>query len=143
MDEKELDKLCRCLESKMKSEPIIFTGCAEGSILITRVLEKLKIPHKRVFGRVKTADNKEVSHCWVEVGDTVIEPNPSQVLGINKRILPIKKEAWEQITEGVEKPDIIDVGLTPAGQTFYSKEAEMVVRCYKTSGLEKPAVLAQ
>jgi len=134
----ELQALVECVGEKAKEEPVVLTGCFEIAELVSQSLDKLHVEHKRVAGSVKTfLRKKEVVHCWVEVGDMVIETNPSQTLGVDPGLLLVMRKAiWQDLLEGKEEPVGFHwAGLTEAGRQFYDKAAGNVVMCFRGKGI--------
>jgi len=133
MDLGELRKLIKCASPRIRSEPIIYAGCLESSMLLTRILDKLNVPYQRAFGTVETSQGEQVHHCWLEVGDVVLETNPSQVLGLPAGALAMEKSTWQELSKAKPEADIFPQRFepTPAGKQFYDKAAESIIRCFK------------
>lgn len=132
MDIEELRQIISCAGTKIRSEPSIYSGCLESAHLLGLVLDKLNVPYKRGFGTVELSKDERVHHCWIEVGDVVLETNPSQVLALPVGAVAIDKGQWQKLTNAKEEEDIFPQrfeSLTPEGKKFYDKEAESVIMC--------------
>lgn len=129
---KEVHSLIECAEGKIRSNPVVYAGCAESSVLLGKTLDKLGVPWERKFGQVTTIRGEIVYHCWLETNDIVIETNPSQILGLPKGALAIEKDIWQRLTKPKEKTEILPrIEPTPAGHRFYETEADQILRCYR------------
>jgi len=128
----DVHKLIECAQDKIRTNPIVYAGCAESSVVLGKLLDKLGIPWERKFGKVTTIRHERIYHCWLETKDIVIETNPSQIIGIPKGALAIEKDIWQRLTKPEEEPGILPrIEPTPAGHRFYDVEVEQILRCYK------------
>ena len=129
---KDVRNLIECAQGKIRSNPVVYAGCTQSSVLLGKLLDRLGIPWERKFGQVRTIRGEIVYHCWIETPDAVIETNPSQILGMDKGALAMKKKMWQKVTKPREEREILPlVEPTEAGHRFYDREVEQILQCYR------------
>jgi len=133
MDAKELRELSKCASRQVQQEPAVYTGCAPVSSLLETLLNEMGVAHRRVFGVVETNRKEKVGHSWIEVGDVVLETNPSQVLGLDYGVMAMAKDTWVSMTNPKESvhpcPEILQP--TDAGRKFYQEQAKDIISCLR------------
>jgi len=129
--------LARCLHEAVrgcaKNPLLIFSGCPETTQLAARVVMKLGYEPVVVRGKARTAEGPMVHHIWVEIPelDLRVETNPSQIFGVPAFAMVLATEDFEdRYFPEVEDPGFLE-RVTKAGERFYSKLADKVVRCVR------------
>lgn len=127
-----LSELVENIRDIIYREEVVLTGCNEISELVLRTLQKLGLEPKLKKSMVDTFDGKRVSHVWVEVGDSIIETNPSQMFGIPYSVSPImlkSKVRWSERTNPgeVDPFEGIRFSLTQEGETYFDKLSDELV----------------